>query len=373
MRTAIFADQLLYKMPGGIATYVSHLVPELARLDGDTADSYQLFHCGGAGESLPGLAGGVPQVRIPGGRAALGLAWNYLGRPRVERHLDSFDLLHATQLVVPASRAPMVATVYDLFVVKYPEYFPPRWRRLLGRGLEIILSRASLLLAISQSTADDLAAILRPGDGRVRAIPLGVDPPPETAPEEVEGVRKKYGLPERYFLYVGTREPRKNLERLLDAYQIFASMGGDNAGTGLVLAGPPGWGTEGLDARAASLPLVKLAGFVPSADLDLLYKGALALAYPSIEEGFGLPALEAMVRGVPVVTSDTPSLKEIASGAALLVDPYDTRGLAEALQEVADDAVRRTELARLGLERAGRYRWAETARLTREAYREAVA
>lgn len=369
MRAAIFADQLLYKVPGGIGTYVSHLAPELARLDDE--GSYQLFHCGKPGQRLEGPLQGMPQARIPGGRAALGLAWNYLGRPRIERHLEPFDLLHATQLVVPASLAPMVATVHDLFVIKYPEHFPPRWRRLLGRGLEVVMSRARLLLAVSRSTADDLAAILRPGDDRVRVIPEGVDPPPVTAPEEVEAARRRYGLPDGYLLYVGTREPRKNLERLLDAYEVFKSSPG--AEEGLVLAGPPGWGTEALEARAASLQGVRLTGFVPAADLDLLYKGARAFVYPSIEEGFGLPVLEAMAREVPVVTSDTPALKEVAEGAALLVDPYDIGGLAEALREVCGDSSRREELRRRGLERAGRYRWEETARLTLEAYREAAA
>lgn len=369
MRVAIFADQLLYQVPGGIGTYITHLAPELARQGGE--DRQIFFHCGKPDQRLPGLPEDLEQVRIPGGRAALGLSWNYLGRPRIDNHMKPFDLMHATQLVVPASRAPMVATIYDTFVVKYPEYFPPRWRRLLGRGLEIVLSRARLLLAISQSTADDLTAILRPGDDRVRAIPLGVDPPPVTAPGAVEEIRNRYDLPERYLLYVGTREPRKNLERLFDAYQILQA--GDGTGVGLVLAGPPGWGTDGLEARALSLPGVKLVGFVPAADLDLLYKGAHVLAYPSIEEGFGLPVLEAMARGVPVVTSDTPSLKEIAAGAALLVDPFDTSGLAEALREACEDAGRREELVRRGRERAGRYRWEETARLTLEAYREAVA
>ncbi len=265
----------------------------------------------------------------------------------------------------------MVATVYDLFVMKYPEYFPPRWRRLLGRGLEIVLSRARLLLAISRATADDLEAVLRPGDGRVRAIPLGVDRPPRTSPEEVEEARGRHGLPDAYLLYVGTREPRKNLERLLDAYEIFSA--GPGAGTGLVLTGPPGWGTDALEARARSLPGVRFTGFVPSPDLDLIYKGARAFVYPSIEEGFGLPVLEAMARGVPVVASDTPAIAEVAGGAALLVDPYDTAGLADALQEACGDAPRREEMARRGLARAGLHTWEETARLTLEAYREAAA
>lgn len=369
MKVAIFADQLLYQMPGGIGTYLTHLAPELVRQGGE--DRHAFFHCGKPDQRLPGLAEDLEQVRIPGGRAALGLAWNYLGRPRIDSHMKPLDLMHATQLVVPATRAPMVATIYDLFVIKYPEYFPPRWRRLLGRGLEIVLSRARLLLAISQSTADDLTAILRPGDDRVRAIPLGVDEPPHTEPEEAEAVKRRYGLPEVYLLYVGTREPRKNLERLLDAYEIFSA--GAGAGTGLVLAGPPGWGTGALEARARSLPGVRFTGFVPSTDLDLIYKGARAFAYPSIEEGFGLPVLEAMARGVPVVASDTPAIAEVAGGAALLVDPYDTAGLADALQEACGDASRRREMARRGLERAGLYTWEETARLTLEAYREAVA
>ena len=370
MRVAVFADQLLYRVPGGIATYVRSLASQLVRLD--PGGEYLLFHCGERGQRLEGVPEIAEQARVPGGRAALGFSWNYLGFPRVERFLGHLDLLHSTQLVVPASRAPLVATVHDLFPLRFPQGFPPRWRRLLLRGLEVVLKRARILLAVSRYTAEDLESLLGPGDGRVRLVPQGVEEPPATPPGAVEEARARHGLPQRYFVHVGTREPRKNLERLLDAYLLARERGGLEPEVGLALVGPAGWGTEDLDRRAAASPGVRVLGLVSREDLDLLLKGALALVYPSLAEGFGLPVLEAMVRGVPVITSGTTALREVAEGASLLVDPFDILGLAEALEEICSDGGRREELARLGRERASRYSWEKTARLTLEAYREAA-
>jgi glycosyltransferase involved in cell wall biosynthesis len=371
MRAAVFADQLLYKIPGGIATYLRCLAPELLRQGG--GDEFVFFHCGRKGDDLEGLPGGSLRMRVPGGRVLLGISWNYLRRPRVEGCLGRLDILHATQLVVPAGRAPLVATVHDLFVMRYPGSFPPRWRRLLLRGLEVTLKEARLLLANSRATADDLASVLRQGDDRVRVVPLGVEEPPSSPPGAVEEARRRHGLPESYLIHVGTREPRKNLQRLLDAYRLGRDGGWIPRETGLALVGPAGWGTEEAERQAATQPGVSMVGFVPAGELDLLLKGAVALVYPSLDEGFGLPVLEAMARGIPVVTSDTSATREVAEGAALLVDPCDVCALAEAMAEICTDVRRREELGRLGLERASGYRWEETARLTLQAYREAAA
>ncbi len=370
MRVAVSADQLLYKVPGGIATYIRCLADGLVRQAPE--DEFLLFHCGRKGQRLEGLPEGARQARIPGGRAALSLSWNYLGLPRLESFLSGLDLVHATQLVVPSTRLPLVGTVHDLFVVRYPESFPPRWRRILQKGLEVMLSRARLLLAVSRSTADDLESLLRPGDDRVRVVPQGVQDPPPTPPGAVEEARERHGLPQSYLINVGTREPRKNLERLLDAFLLARERGGLPQEVGMALVGPAGWGTEWLERKADATPGVKVLGYVSEYDLDLLIKGALALVYPSLDEGFGLPVLEAMVRGVPVITSDKGALREVAGGAALLVDPHDLLGLAEAMEELCGDGKMREELTRLGRERASLYRWEETARLTLRAYREAA-
>jgi glycosyltransferase involved in cell wall biosynthesis len=368
MRLAIFADQLLYKFPGGIGTYLRELVPEMANLKGE--NEYLLLHCGGQKEVLLGSLPSVEERRIPGGRSFLGVSWHYLGGPAIERFAGKVDLMHAPGLVVPASEAPPVVTIHDLAVLKFPRCFPSRWRRFLTRGLQVALNRARLLLADSESTACDLAEILREDDRRVRVIPLGVSAPKKLPEGEGERLRRKLRLPEKYLLFVGTLEPRKNLEGLLAAYVVFCERSGKDAG--LVLAGAAGWGVDNLLERARDMPGVTVTGYVSGEELEAIYRGAACLVYPSLYEGFGLPVLEAMARGVPVITSDRSSLKEVASGAALLVDPHDIVGMAEAMHQLLSEEKLQAELKEAGLRRAGEYSWKRTALRTLEAYEEAV-
>ncbi len=368
MRLAIFADQLLYKIPGGIGSYLRGLIPALLELDGDL--DYLLLHCGPAGKSLDLEGRPLEERRLPGGRALNGVLWHYLGFPPLERLVGSIDLLHAPGLVIPSCRAPLVVTVHDLAVMKYPQYFPPRWRRFLGKGLELALRRARLMLAVSQCTASDLSAILKDDDRRVRVIPNGVSPPHPLTGRQIEEIINRLRLPRRYLLFVGTLEPRKNLDRLLDAYQLFRDRNGEDMG--LVLAGALGWGEGEILSRAARMKGVTVTGLVSAPELEALFYRATALVYPSLYEGFGLPVLEAMARRVPVVTSDLSSLKEVAGDAALLVDPYDILGLAEAMEKIVSDERLRRDLAERGEKRAGEFTWGKAAAATREAYLEAV-
>ncbi len=364
MRIGIFVDQLFYKIPGGIGTYVEHLVSELGRLDHD--DSYCLFHCGQAGKvRIP--AGGFTERRLPGGRRALGLAWHGAGLPRVEWFTGSLDLVHAPGLVIPGSGAPQVVTVHDLCVVKFPEWFPRRWRAFHRRGLELALKKASAILVDSESTYFDLLE-LSPGSGsRVRTVPLGVESPPPQDPEQVRASLRRLGVEGEYVLFVGTLEPRKNLPRLIEAFE---RAGGDRT---LVLAGAPGW--DFADVRQAAARLdgrVRLTGYVGPRELEALFAGATLFAYPSLYEGFGLPVLEAMARGVPVLTSDISSLAEVGEGACLMVDAQSTESIAEGLQALLTDASLRERFRAAGKEKAAAYTWEKTARHTLAAYREAA-
>ncbi len=362
MRIGLFVDQLFYKVPGGIGTYVENLVRELGRLDHE--DSYCLFHSGQAGSvRIPG--GGFTERKLPGGRKALGAGWHSIGLPRVEWFTGHLDLVHAPGLVIPGSSAPLVVTVHDLCVVKFPQWFPRRWQAFHRRGLELTMKLASAILVDSDSTYSDLLE-LYPGSGkRVRIIPLGVEAPPRPDPERVQASLRRMGIAGEFVLCVGTLEPRKNLLRLIEAFE---RVGGDRT---LVLAGAPGWDYGDVQRAAEqSGGRVILTGYVGPLELEALFAGATLFAYPSLYEGFGLPVLEAMARGVPVLTSNISSLAEVGAEACLMVDAGDTESIAAGLGELLDDAGLRERLRAAGEAKAGSYTWEKTARKTLAAYRE---
>jgi len=202
----------------------------------------------------------------------------------------------------------------------------------------------------------------------VHVVYLGRDEAlaPVRDPAELARVRARYGIGERYLLYVGTLQPRKNLARLVDA---FTRLAGDPALTGvqLVLAGKPGWLADDLAPRVARLGLagrVLFPGYIADADLPALLSGALAFAFPSLYEGFGIPVLEAQSCGVPVMTSNNSSLPEVAGDAALLVDPHDVDAIAEAMRRLVTDDALRAELVRRGFENVKRFSWEKCARET---------
>ena len=369
MRIAVFADQLYYRQPGGIGTYLRQLVPGIAAaLPGD---ELVLLHHGPEGaQPFPGLPN-VRARRLPGRRDVTGAMWHSLERPHLESYLGRLDLVHAPSLVCPPSRAPLVATVHDLGVVRFPGAFPTQWRLFHRRGLILILKKAGLILAVSGNTARELRALTGRGDPRVRVVPQGVEAPPSLADGEVERVLAGHGLEPGYLLFVGTIEPRKNLPRLVQAYASLDEE--DRRAVGqLILVGPQGWLGRWELNRILSQQGVRWLGFLPREELEAIFRGAGIFVYPSLYEGFGLPVLEAMARGVPVITSRTSALLEVAEGAALLVDPGDVMDMRKALRRLARDGDLRAQLAELGRERAACYPWSRTVELTLEAYREAL-
>jgi glycosyltransferase involved in cell wall biosynthesis len=266
------------------------------------------------------------------------------------------DVAHATGLVPAASAAPLVVTVHDLAFLRDPDQFTKHGAALMRRSLNVIRTAADRVLCSSEATMIDCEAAGIAAD-RLRHVPLGVDIV-DVAPIDVDRVRRQYRLPAEFVLFVGTLEPRKNLARLVEAVDRSACLP-------LVVAGTVGWGDQ--PALAATNAL--LLGFVPDTDLAALYAAATVFAYPSEREGFGLPVLEAMAQGTPVVTSRGTSTEEVAGGAAELVDPFDvdsiSAGLAAALQ-----SGRRNELSRLGRARAGELTWRAAAERTLDVYRE---
>jgi glycosyltransferase involved in cell wall biosynthesis len=270
-------------------------------------------------------------------------------------------------MAMPPPSAPIVVTVHDLAFLRHPEQFTRRGVGFFRRAIDLARRDATLVICPSRATFDDCVA-----NGfdaaRLRLVPWGIDPTPADL-SAIAGTRARFGLSGRYILWTGTIEPRKNLPVLLDAV---ARLGRNDVT--LVLVGPPGW-NEDLDDRLARLgDRVRALGFVDPDSLRALYAGAEVFCYPSTEEGFGLPVLEAMAQGTPVVTSTGTATAEVAGDAGLLVDPLDLDGLVAALGRLLDDSVERERLGADGLQRAmSTFTWEATARALESVYAEAAA
>jgi glycosyltransferase involved in cell wall biosynthesis len=276
------------------------------------------------------------------------VVWYPLVLPRLAAG-SRLDVLHCPTFRGPLAppSCPLVVTVHDLAVLRHPETFN-LWTRHYSRLCVSRVARAArLVIAVSEHTKRDLVELLATAETKIRVVPNGVaetfrpDGPAESGD---------------YVLAVGTIEPRKNLERLAAASR--------SLGVELRVAGARGWGRVELGSGVREL------GRVSDEELARLYRGALCLAYPSLYEGFGIPILEAMASGTPVVTSRGGATEEVADGAAVLVDPLDPDAIAAGIEEAAS---RREELVPAGLERARSFSWSEVARRTSEVYREAAA
>ncbi len=306
--------------------------------------------------------------------APLGVLWQQLRLPRRLRRGD-IDLLWSPLITLPLRcPVPAVATVHDLTALLFPEThtFKVRWSLL--PFLRPSFERARRLVAVSAATARDLAFHFPQCAGKVRIVYPGVDPEFRPgAPEVIAATRREMGMPEGYILYAGTIEPRKNVGALLDAWQVLRAE--DPQTPPLVLAGPYGWRSAPLLRRIAELEAegLRALGRIERSRLVRLFQAARLFVFPSLYEGFGLPAAEAMACGVPVIVSNTSSLPEVVGDAGLLADPGDTAALAAQIQVLLTHPGRAAELAARAVEQAARFRWERAAGEMEEVFREALA
>lgn len=349
--------------PGGISQYARHLAQALApQLAAET-----LTLVSHRRESTP--------VDVPDAR--MYRAWTP-PHHRLERWALGtellplkLDLFHSTDFIPPAWGARhIVITVHDLNFLYYPQYLTADARQYYNNQIAWAVARADAILADSYATRRDLERLLHVDPARVTVTHLAAAahfrPLP---PEEVAPVLERYGLEPGYWLFVGTWEPRKNLPGLLEALAQFHARGEKCT---LVITGRPGWLYDEIFARVQSLhlePWVRFIEQVPGTDLVALYNGALLLAMPSFYEGFGLPALEALQCGTPVVVADRASLPEVVGMAGLLIDPDDPTTLTDACWRIAHDAALRARLQAAGRDQVRAFTWEETARRTLEVYR----
>ncbi|MGH9379869.1 MAG: glycosyltransferase family 4 protein [Thermoanaerobaculia bacterium] len=352
----------------GIGTYVRNLVDFIGRLDGE--NNYILFTGRDASGSFAELPENFRLVEesapVYSGRELFALAWR-LWRRRV-------DLYHATHYVLPAFvPGKAVVTIHDIIHLLYPQFLPSALAYLYAqRMIRRSLTRGDAIIAVSSSTKTDLMEYFDVGGDKIQVVYQGVSDVfrQSLGEERIAEVAARLELKRPYLLFVGNPKPHKNLDNVVRAYARALKLrpfDGD-----LVCIGNRGQGDFKLEQRAEQLGIrdrVRLVGHVADELLPAIYQGATLFLFPTLYEGFGLPVVEAMASGVPVITSNTSALHEIAEGYAHLVDPLDVDAIAGAIAKCMHDPEHRESLAQLGRRRAEDFRWKRTAEQTLEIYR----
>jgi glycosyltransferase involved in cell wall biosynthesis len=360
--------------PVGAGQYIIHLIRALARQPGEF--EFTVF-AQPTGRALLGIRE-TPRLRlleVAEKSPARRLLWEQLAFPRLIRQAG-VDLLHALHYTMPlAYPGRCVVTFHDMTFFLYPQLHTLSKRYFFRLFIHLSARRATALIADSESTRQDAIRLAGVPPHKITTVLLGVteDFRPEPDPARRQAIRQKYDLPPRFALFVGLMEPRKNLPTLLRAYARIAAQAPDHR---LVIVGRKGWMyTEAL-RLVESLGLgarVHFTGYVAQEDLPLVYNLADVFVYPSFYEGFGLPVLEAMACGTPVITTNVSSMPEIAGEAGVLLPPGDDRQLAQALLDLLRDPARRRQLSEAGLQRAAAFTWDRTAAETLTVYRQALA
>jgi len=351
MKVGIDISQMAFAGTG-VASYTQNLVRSLLEID--KKNDYRLFFS--SLRRKPPAEFKSVNLRFP--PTFLEVLWNRLHVLPIERFLGRVDVFHSSDWLEPPTQCPKVTTVHDLVVFRYPQTLHPKIVKNQRRKLEWVRKETNLIIAVSESTKRDLVEILKISPKKIRVIYEATDPlfQKRLSPGRVNTVKKKYQLKKNYLLAVGTREPRKNLKKVIEAFELLGRKDLD-----LVIAGKFGWGEDIKMANG------KILGYVPKEDLPGLYTAAEVFVYPSLYEGFGLPVLEAMACGVPVVTSNTSSLPEVAGKAGVLVNPQESEAIAGGIEKALDQA---SELREKGFKQAQKFSWKKTAEQTLAVYRE---
>ena len=355
---------------GGIGRYVRELTAALARVD--RRSDYRLFVAGAKRNQLPTAPGGNfswrPTVLSP---RWLSRIWHRARLPLpIERFTGSIDLLHATDFTLPPSLpgTRTLLTVHDLSFLRAPEATSPPLKRYLDAVVPRSVRRADHVLADSKATRSDLIALYNTPAEKITVLYSGVDRrfQPVT---DFRRQMEKYNLVEkRYALSVGTVTPRKNYSRVIRA---LSQLGKEINDLNYVIVGGAGWTRDEIDATIAETGMrdrVHFLGFVPDADLPALYTGARMLILASLYEGFGLPILEAMACGTPVIAGNVSSLPEVVGDAGLLVDPSDIDAISGAIHRLENDDILRQRCVAAGIERARAFTWERAAAQLQRVY-----
>ena len=368
MRVAIDARKL---HDYGIGTYVRNLITELARQDDDA--EYVLLCNSADVDALAALGRRFQPRVVPAGNYSAREQWSVpwtLARAKV-------DLFHAPHYVVsPFTTCRFVVTIHDCIHLRFPQYLPSRGALTYARVMMGMAARRSQrVLTVSQASKDDILHYLRVPAAKVEVVYNALDTrlAGEPTADEVAHVRERFQLTAPFVLYTGNIKPHKNVDRLIEAFSQLRSQGFTD--TKLLIIGDEISKYPNLRRLVHRHQLhqhVRFLGFVPDATLAVLYRLAAVFVFPSLYEGFGLPPLEAMAAGAPVITSNTSSLPEVVGDAALLIDPMNAGAIAEAMARVLTDAPLRNDLIRRGRERVNAFSWERSVARIRQVYGELV-
>ncbi|MEP6740926.1 MAG: glycosyltransferase family 1 protein [bacterium] len=372
MRIAIDAHSVGTRL-GGNESYATNLIAALAEID--SVNQYTIFVT--RREALDRFSNRWPNFDVrttlphtPFIRIPLTLS--------AELRRNRVDVLHVQFTAPPFSPCPVVVSIHDLSFEHLPQTFKRRSRMQLRMTVRRSARSAAQVIALSEHARMDLINTYHLRPEKVHVVPLAA--PASFAPvnddKELQRVRQTYGIDGDYILSVGSIQPRKNLRRLIEAYSLLHHERAEGKLPRLVLVGKNAWLYDETLRSLKDLEVggsVILTGYVPESDLPALYSGALCFIYPSYFEGFGLPPLEAMKCGTPVIVGNKTSLPEVVGDAALMIDPFDINAIAAAMQKVIADSNFRSELRVKGLERATHFDWKETARQTLAVYEKAFA
>lgn len=373
MIIGIDISQIVYEGTG-VSTYTRSLVKAL--VSGDTQDEFVLF--GSSMRQRRQLTDYANQLEnkvttrfsfLP--PKALEYLWNWLHIIPIETFSGAVDVFHTSDWLEPPARCPKVTTIHDLAIIKYPETFSSRGGHDIvsnhKRKLRLVNQDKDLIITVSQNTKQDIIDLLKFPEKRVRVVYEASEPIfTPSMNNDITRVKNKYDINENYFICVGTREPRKNLARVIEA---FASLNLSNHQ--LIIVGKYGWGEDNTNNKY-QITNVKCTGYVPTEDLVALYSGATALIYPSLYEGFGLPIIDAMNCGCPVITSNIGATKEIGDNSAILIDPLRVADIADAMRTIADNADIGVNLSIKGIQHAKQFSWEKAAEQTLNIYRETI-
>jgi glycosyltransferase involved in cell wall biosynthesis len=357
---------------GGNESYATNLIEALAEIDQTNRytlyvtkrEAVERFGTRWPNFSVRSTLPHTPLIRIPLTLSA-------------ELRRNPVDVLHVQFTAPPFSPCPVVVSIHDLSFEHLPQTFTWRSRKQLRITVRRTARQASQVIALSEYARDDIVKTYQVSPDKISVIPLAASDHfrPISDEEELQRVRQTYGIEGEYMLSVGAIQPRKNLGRLVAAYSHLRDVKPEGKLPKLVLAGKCAWLYDETLSAIKELELsdsIILTGYVPETDLPALYSGALCFIYPSYFEGFGLPPLEAMQCGVPVIVGDRTSLPEVVGDAGVLVDPFDINALAAAIGKVISDSDLRAKLSVQGLARAKLFEWRETARQTLAVYRKAA-
>ncbi len=365
MKIGIDISQAVYHGTG-VAAYTRELVKNLLLLDRE--NHYVLF--GSTLRRQSGMAEVIRSLPKSGNftskifslpPTALELIWNKIHTLNIESFIGQIDVFHTSDWTEPPAKARKITTIHDLVVYKYPQFLNQRIVDTQKRKLEWVAKESGAVIADSQSTKDDIVSYLKIPESKIYIVPLGIAEAffPRSI-DQVRRMRKDLGLNKKYILCVGTREPRKNLARVLSAFNRLAAKD-----TELVIVGNIGWGSD-LPQR----PNVRILTSISEVDLATIYSGAKCFVYPSLYEGFGLPVLEAMACGVPVVTSNRGSLAEITGKHALVVDPESEESITDGMKQVSEmTQFQKRLLIKGALVHARQFTWKKTAQKTLQIYK----